>query len=418
MKKVLTAVFLALVPIGVQAMSAPSGDTIPSRNDKYYYNVWYDTCPIYTWGHDAWLYFRDLTSNKTGTIGARFETPVPLAVKGLAVLEGGRPKDYFLYTARSHLRLDTLRETLLLYQVDSSAPGGVVLLDSMAWRFEDSIPVRLPRHEGLTDTSDLDNFMLANAYEVYFKRPVVVDSSFIVAGTLRNNGVIRPIIEWLENIPIRYPVIWEIAHCDTCPPNDLYLVYSDDTAGNIGPDGFHYLEEHPLIGYFHCGPFFAIVDTASYSITVLSDDTLQGSVSGGGVFRAGESTVISATPAEGYLFAFWSDFDLSNPRTIQVFSDSTLTAYFFPDDTTAIVQSDSLLHIALYPNPAHSRVEVRVAQSDRYSVVVYDVNGRVVYQSDFTGTKFHFDVSDFSAGTYRVVVANRGTTSVVSFIKK
>ena len=148
----------------------------------------------------------------------------------------------------------------------------MVLLDSMAWRFEDSIPVRLPRHEGLTDTSDLDNFMLANAYEVYFKRPVVVDSSFIVAGTLRNNGVIRPIIEWLENIPIRYPVIWEIAHCDTCPPNDLYLVYSDDTAGNIGPDGFHYLEEHPLIGYFHCGPFFAIVDTASYSITVLSDD--------------------------------------------------------------------------------------------------------------------------------------------------
>lgn len=71
-----------------------------------------------------------------------------------------------------------------------------------------------------------------------------------------------------------------------------------------------------------------------YTITVLSEDLNQGTVSGGGTYDSGTEITISATPKEGYTFLWWisDDGDTTDEkkatRTIVVDSDKTYTAYF------------------------------------------------------------------------------------------
>ncbi len=53
-----------------------------------------------------------------------------------------------------------------------------------------------------------------------------------------------------------------------------------------------------------------------------------GSVTGGGQYKNGETITLTATPVEGYRFVQWSDGVKTNPRTITVEEDLSLTAQF------------------------------------------------------------------------------------------
>ncbi|MBQ3740609.1 MAG: InlB B-repeat-containing protein, partial [Bacteroidales bacterium] len=70
---------------------------------------------------------------------------------------------------------------------------------------------------------------------------------------------------------------------------------------------------------------------AIYTIAVSSANSAWGAVSGGGAFEFGQSITISATPATGYHFTQWSDGNTSNPRSIVVNGDLSLTANFAPN---------------------------------------------------------------------------------------
>ena len=72
----------------------------------------------------------------------------------------------------------------------------------------------------------------------------------------------------------------------------------------------------------------AIFTTDSYQVNVLSEDSLKGSVSGSGSFNYYHATIISATPNSDYRFVRWSDGVTTNPRTVLVTQDTTLTAHF------------------------------------------------------------------------------------------
>lgn len=83
------------------------------------------------------------------------------------------------------------------------------------------------------------------------------------------------------------------------------------------------------------------------TITVTSDTTLMamfaidtlkvvvnaenGNVSGAGEYAYGAETSLTATPAEHYHFAKWSDGNTENPRLVTVASDTILTAVFAID---------------------------------------------------------------------------------------
>ena len=65
-----------------------------------------------------------------------------------------------------------------------------------------------------------------------------------------------------------------------------------------------------------------------YTVNVVSENPLLGSVSGGGTYPAGAVIQISATPSPGARFVSWDDGNTDNPRTVTVTGDITYTAKF------------------------------------------------------------------------------------------
>ena len=78
---------------------------------------------------------------------------------------------------------------------------------------------------------------------------------------------------------------------------------------------------HPVWGLFD-------VITAIPCVVTLHCDNVMGAVTGAGSYQANEQVNISATPNLGYRFRQWSDGITTNPRTLVVVGDTTLTAEF------------------------------------------------------------------------------------------
>lgn len=68
--------------------------------------------------------------------------------------------------------------------------------------------------------------------------------------------------------------------------------------------------------------------TTTYTLTAVSANTAQGSVSGGGTYAAGTVVTLVATPASGYTFSRWSDGSTEASRQVTVTADATYTAEF------------------------------------------------------------------------------------------
>ena len=65
-----------------------------------------------------------------------------------------------------------------------------------------------------------------------------------------------------------------------------------------------------------------------FTLTVEVNDTLLGTVTGGGEYALGDTATIAAFPNIGCEFLYWNDGIADNPRTVIVLGDSTFTAYF------------------------------------------------------------------------------------------
>lgn len=87
--------------------------------------------------------------------------------------------------------------------------------------------------------------------------------------------------------------------------------------------------------------FTAQFDRNSYTITVVSNNSTQGTTSNNATGLYLDSVTISATASYGYVFSHWNDGDTSNPRTVQIMENKTYTAYFGYDQFTLTVQSDN-----------------------------------------------------------------------------
>lgn len=102
-------------------------------------------------------------------------------------------------------------------------------------------------------------------------------------------------------------------------------------------DGYYFVQwsdgvtDNPRIVQVTCDSTVnAIFAPYSYSISVISNDTLLGSVIGSGVFSYNATVQIEAVPAPHCSFLRWDDGNIDNPRTVIVESDSTYSAIFAP----------------------------------------------------------------------------------------
>ena len=108
----------------------------------------------------------------------------------------------------------------------------------------------------------------------------------------------------------------------TTPPN----------ASDLGANATKCTLTVPLSAYnayarhAYWGQFLNI--NTGYLVTLQANNDQWGEVAGTNLYTQDTTITITATPNEGYTFLRWSDGNTDNPRTIQVTSDTTLTAEF------------------------------------------------------------------------------------------
>lgn len=90
--------------------------------------------------------------------------------------------------------------------------------------------------------------------------------------------------------------------------------------------------------------FTALFGTYVYTVSVAANDTLMGTVTGGGIYHYMTEAILQATPAVHHHFERWSDGNTSNPRFVTVTTDSSLVAIFIPDEqyTVTVTASNNL----------------------------------------------------------------------------
>ncbi|WP_130736494.1 T9SS-dependent choice-of-anchor J family protein [Flavobacterium sp. J27] len=73
---------------------------------------------------------------------------------------------------------------------------------------------------------------------------------------------------------------------------------------------------------------------------------------------------------------------------------------------------------SMYPNPAINQLTISSENTQMNSIIVVDVNGRVVKQNLVNATETQINVSDLVAGVYMVTIASPEGTSVQKFVKQ
>ena len=72
-----------------------------------------------------------------------------------------------------------------------------------------------------------------------------------------------------------------------------------------------------------------------YTVTVTSNNSAYGTVTGGGTYKKGTTATIAAIPAEGCSFVSWQDNTTDNPFSFEVNEDVTYIATFQQDASLA-----------------------------------------------------------------------------------
>ncbi|MBR3946641.1 MAG: leucine-rich repeat domain-containing protein [Bacteroidales bacterium] len=160
------------------------------------------------------------------------------------------------------------------------------------------------------------------------------------------------------------------------------------------------------------GVYVANFARNQHTITALSADQSNGSVTGGGTYDVGEEVVLTALPNAGYRFLSWSDDNTDNPRTIVVDSDSTFIASFRALYTISVIANNdeggsvsgggiydegAEVVITATPNVGYCFIEWNDASTDTLRTIT------VTSDSTF--------VADFSATAHRAV-----DTTVTSYV--
>ncbi|PZX17236.1 beta-xylosidase [Breznakibacter xylanolyticus] len=145
-------------------------------------------------------------------------------------------------------------------------------------------------------------------------------------------------------------------------------------------------------------------------ITLVSNQVVGGTVKGGGVYAIGASCKVTATPAEGYSFAYWMEngtiVSSDAAYTFTVSGARDLTAYFTMSNNNFKVQA-----VDCSCRGANDGViELTFTRSGSYTIAVtadgYSKSGTA------TGT---YRLSPLAPGTYRVSVSSESSADPVVF---
>jgi hypothetical protein len=126
-----------------------------------------------------------------------------------------------------------------------------------------------------------------------------------------------------------------------------------------------------------------------------------------------KSTLVAGDSITNYAAIY---FDFNQP----VLTNTALTKVVLP---TGIATTNTETGITIAPNPAKDLITVSFSSAtkqEHMDLAVFDLFGRVVYQSTFNTQQsiFHIDVSEFSNGVYFIKVISRDKNYCGKFIKQ
>ena len=166
-----------------------------------------------------------------------------------------------------------------------------------------------------------------------------------------------------------------------------------------------------------------------YTVTVTSDDISTGTATGSDRYVPGDNAVITAVPAEGYLFDKWDNNSETNPLIITVSDNVTRTASFViarnisllsaddsmgivtldPNDTSAsagVVKDGATINVYAVPTPDHRFVKWSDDNTDnpRSITVTADTEMTAVFEA-----VTYYDISATANEANRGVIYGTGT---------
>ncbi len=183
--------------------------------------------------------------------------------------------------------------------------------------------------------------------------------------------------------------------------------------------------------------FFSKVEYCpqTFIVTVLSNDSTMGTtMATTATALEGDVVTIAAISKQGYYFDHWDNGVNANPYTLNIMSDTTLTAYFSSEyglgqeyDTVYLLIHDTIyitVHDTIFGNQDGIETilttNVRVCVSDGYiiiknvsgeQVVIYDAMGRLLSVKRNEGDVVRFEVP--AAGSYLVKVGSAPARRIV-----
>lgn len=154
------------------------------------------------------------------------------------------------------------------------------------------------------------------------------------------------------------------------------------------------------------------LDTNLYTLDATPNDSEMGTVTGSGVYAAGEAATLTALPNAGYIFERWSDGIEDNPRTVVVTEDIALVANFV---RATGINEVLPIEVVCYPNPTTGVVRVDVPGKVR--VRVYDHAGREVAACESSST-VGIDLSSLPSGIYTLQILHSKGCTVKKVVKE
>ncbi len=145
-----------------------------------------------------------------------------------------------------------------------------------------------------------------------------------------------------------------------------------------------------------------------YTITVLSENTDQGEVYGGGTFDEGTIIQISADAHDGYEFSSWDDGNTDNPRNITVTENATYIASFAP---ATDIEMNVTPEISIFPNPTSNLLNI-ISSETISEIEIVNVMGQIVLQMDVNSDNAVCNVSNLSNGMYFIRIYGNGNGNI------
>ena len=160
---------------------------------------------------------------------------------------------------------------------------------------------------------------------------------------------------------------------------------------------------------------------ARYTVEGRSDDEAMGYVTADdSVYYEGDTAVLEAYAAEGYVFDHWSTGDTANPLRLAVAGDMVVTAYFVRQEVGIAAAEGAGGAFVLSPNPARGQVTATLTEAAGSGTVLAlrDAAGREVLRRELArGTrKCVLKVSDLPSGTYFVTLTTAKGTSTQKLV--